>query len=105
MIPSRPAALDVWLPRLAVGLLAMAFITGGGSMDRGWGDVATQLLALPVIVLAVMRLLQPPVARSRWIVLAIAALGPATVAAQWLLDSTSSPPAAAASRNFRRATA
>ena len=80
MIPSRPASLDVWLPRLAVGLLAMAFITGGGSMDRGWGDVATQLLALPVIVLAVMRLLQPPVARSRWIVLAIAALGPATVA-------------------------
>ena len=41
MIPSRPASLDVWLPRLAVGLLAMAFITGGGSMDRGWGDVAT----------------------------------------------------------------
>lgn len=39
MIPSRPASLDVWLPRLAVGLLAMAFITGGGSMDRGWGDV------------------------------------------------------------------
>lgn len=91
MIPSRPASLDVWLPRLAVGLLAMAFITGGGSMDRGWGDVATQLLALPVIVLAVMRLLQPPVARSRWIVLAIAALGPATVAAQWLLGTTASP--------------
>ena len=45
MIPSRPASLDVWLPRLAVGLLAMAFITGGGSMDRGWGDVATHLLA------------------------------------------------------------
>lgn len=37
-------------------LLVFAFVTGGGSRDRGIGDVLTQLLALPLVLWAVLSL-------------------------------------------------
>ena len=39
---------DRWGHFAVAAVLALAFITGGGSRDRGIGDVVTQLLALPV---------------------------------------------------------
>ncbi|MFT3755267.1 MAG: O-antigen ligase family protein [Pseudoxanthomonas sp.] len=87
----RPVALDSLLSPLAIALLVLAFLTGGSSMERGWGDVATQLLALPVLFLAVRTLLQPPVSRSRKTLLTLAALGPSVVALQLALGITATP--------------
>lgn len=39
---------------LSALLLTLTFVTGGGSYDRGWGDVLCELLALPVLGLTVM---------------------------------------------------
>lgn len=41
---------------LTATLLVLAVVTGGDSQDRGWGDALTQLLAWPVLLLAVWRL-------------------------------------------------
>lgn len=82
---------DPALRNFALALLALAFISGGSSMDRGWADVATQLLALPVAWLAVARLLRPPVPAAHWVLVALAALGPVWVAAQGWLGTTATP--------------
>ena len=87
----RSVALDSLLSPLAIALLVLAFLTGGSSMERGWGQVATQLLALPVLWLAVARLLQPPLRRGHAVLLVLAALPPATLALQWALGSSLTP--------------
>ena len=65
-----------------IALLLLTFVTGGGSMDRGMGDVAAQLLALPVLAGSLWHL------RSRlrqfWLPLTVLALVVAVVAVQLL---------------------
>ena len=90
-LPRTTTPTDTVLHALALALLALAFVTGGSSMDRGWGDVATQLLALPVLCLAVAVLLRPPVPRAHWVLMAIAALGPAVVGLQLAMGTTVTP--------------
>jgi hypothetical protein len=70
---------------LAVGaLLALAFVTGGGSMDRGTGDVLTQLLALPLLVWAALVLASRPRGRLETGAIAAALLIVVTLAVQQL---------------------
>lgn len=71
-------------------LLVLAFLAGGGSMDRGWGDVAAQLLAWPVLVMATVRLGRDGTRAQRRVAIA-AALLPAGVALQWITGATSTP--------------
>lgn len=72
-------------------LLALAFVTGGDSINRGWGDVATQWLALPVLLMAAGALTRAPMPRANAVLLAIAVLGPLVVAAQLALGATVTP--------------
>ena len=90
-LPRTTTPTDTVLHALALALLALAFVTGGSSMDRGWGDVATQLLALPVLCMAVAVLLRPPVPCAHWVLMAIAALGPAVVGLQLAMGTTVTP--------------
>ena len=60
-------------------------------MDRGWGDATTQLLALPVLLLAVLVLWRTRGARDLLALLSLAALGPIVIAAQLVFDITSTP--------------
>lgn len=65
-------------------LLALAWVTGGGSRDRGWGDAITQLIALPVLLTAWTVALQGRLSRWSRVALAVALLVPAAVALQLL---------------------
>ncbi len=85
--PPRPQRL---FAGLVLVLLVLAFLTGGGSMDHGWGDVATQLLAWPVLLLAVARLACDGTPAQRRAGIA-AALLPAGIAAQWIAGATFAP--------------
>lgn len=58
------AASRSWHAALYV-LLVLTFITGGSSQEHGWTDVAAQLLALPVLLVALLRLPQLPPSRER----------------------------------------
>ena len=51
-------------------LLVVAFVAGGGSQQRGWGEAIAQLAALPVLVVAGM--LWTQASRGSRIALAIA---------------------------------
>lgn len=75
----------------ALCLLALAFITGGGSMDRDWGDAATQLLAVVVLFLAVTAPGSEQAPRRRLLLLLFALLGPLVVALQLALNTTATP--------------
>lgn len=59
-MPAVPTAVAATFARhghAAIALLlACAFVSGGGSMDRGLFDVATQLLALPLLAWAALAL-------------------------------------------------
>lgn len=70
----------LWLPLL--GLLVLAFLTGGGSMDRGWGDASTQLLALAVLLVAALRVTAAPPPPAGWGGLALAVSVPVWLAVQ-----------------------
>jgi O-antigen ligase len=48
-------------------LLALVFVTGGGSYDRGWGDVLCELLALPVLGLGIAQWLRAPRGAPWWL--------------------------------------
>jgi O-antigen ligase len=84
-----PATLALFASTLS--LLGLAFLTGGGSQDRGWGDAATQLLAWPVLLLAVWRLTAPEAPRNRAWLLALAAVLPLGIVVQWLAGLTLTP--------------
>lgn len=47
-------------------LLGLVFVTGGGAADRGWGDVAAQLCALPLLGWSLWQLASPRAHRGRW---------------------------------------
>lgn len=74
---------------LAVGaLLVLAYVTGGGSYDRGPGDIATQLLALPLIAWSALVLAQTPGSALRRAAVGVAGL----VALVLALQQVSLPP-------------
>ncbi|WP_374012381.1 O-antigen ligase family protein [Pseudoxanthomonas koreensis] len=77
---------------LATALLVLAFVTGGGSADRGLGDAATQLLACVVLPWALHVLLHDPERPPalRWILLLVA-LVPAGIALQLIGGITRTP--------------
>ena len=74
-----------------LGLLVLAFVTGGESMGRGWGDAATQLLALLVLLFAAIVLGRAGSEHCRLILLPLALFGPLVIAAQLVLGTTSTP--------------
>lgn len=76
--------MKLLFPAIAV-LLVLTFLTGGGSNDRGPGDVAAQLLALPVLAASLWVLLQAPFDRRLGWPLGVAALIVLTVALQPVL--------------------
>jgi len=65
-------------------VLVVAFLTGGGASDRGIGDVATQLLALPLLGWALVSLCVAPGSGLRRAAVAMALLIPAILALQQL---------------------
>ena len=85
---TAPAPVLQWL---ALALLVLAFLTGGSSMEQGWGTRATQWLALPVLWLAVARLLQPPLQRAHVVLLVLALLPPLVIGLQLVLGSSLTP--------------
>ena len=85
---TAPAPVLQWL---ALALLALALLTGGSSMEQGWGTRATQWLALPVLWLAVARLLQPPLPRAHVVLLVLALLPPLVIGLQPVLGSSLTP--------------
>ena len=74
-----------------LGLLILAFLTGGESREYGWGDAATQLLALPILLLAVHAISRSGGGWQRQILLPLALLGPMAIAVQLVFDTTSTP--------------
>ena len=58
------AASRAWHAALYL-LLVLTFVTGGSSQEHGWTDVAAQLLALPVLLVALLRLPSLPPSRVR----------------------------------------
>lgn len=73
---------DRW-GHLAVSVvLVLAFVTGGGSSDRGIGDVLTQLLALPLIVWSMLALSASSGTGLRRAAIAVSLLVLATLAIQ-----------------------
>ncbi len=74
------AATRAWHTVLYV-LLVLTFVTGGSSQEHGWTDVSAQLLALPVLVVGLLRLPVQP--RSCVRNLGLAALA-AVVLLPWL---------------------
>jgi O-antigen ligase len=62
-------------------LLFFVFVTGGSSQQRGWTDAISQLMALPILLVAYCRLGQVPPSRVR--VIALIALA-AVVILPWL---------------------
>src|SRR5690606_29064249 len=58
------AATRAWHAALYV-LLVLSFVTGGSSQEHGWTDVGAQLLALPVLAVALIRLQALPPSRVR----------------------------------------
>ena len=78
--------MKLLFPAIAV-LLVLTFLTGGGSNDRGPGDVAAQLLALPVLAASLWVLLQAPFDRRLAWPLGVATLIVLTVALQPMLAS------------------
>lgn len=76
----------------ALLLLATAFVTGGNSIGLDGGDLITQTLALPVLLLALFTLPNTALPwQTRWLLPCLAALGPLTIATQWGLSLTSTP--------------
>lgn len=73
-----------WGHLAVLAMLALAFVTGGGSSDRGLGDVATQLLALPLLLWSSIALHGSPGSRLRCAAVAVALLIVATLAVQQL---------------------
>lgn len=61
--------------------LVYVFVTGGSSQARGWTDAAAQLLALPILAIAIWRIGAVPVSRVR--ILGIVAMA-AIVLLPWL---------------------
>jgi len=76
---------------LTVLLVGMAVFTGGGSRDRGWGDALTQLLAWPVLLLAVWNLAGVEDGRKRLWLVGVAMLLPLGIALQWIAGITLTP--------------
>lgn len=73
-----------WRCAAVATLLALTFVTGGGSYDRGLGDVLAQLLAVAVLGWSLWSLIQRPHHRYVWWPLAVAGLVVAVVAVQGL---------------------
>lgn len=73
------------------GLLALVFVSGGGSMDRGWGDAAAQLLALPVLLLAAITLGRTRGTCYLLVLLSLALFGPIVIGLQLAFGTTSTP--------------
>ncbi len=68
---------------LAIVLVViLAFVTGGGASDHGFGDALTQLMALPLLVWAVFSLQRSDTSRLQWAAVVVAVLVFATVAVQ-----------------------
>ncbi len=76
------AFFDRWGQLAVATLLCLAFVTGGGTGDRGIGENITQLLALPIAVWAALQLNAGSVAPLRTAALAVAGLLIATLAIQ-----------------------
>lgn len=74
------AATRTWHAAL-YALLVLTFVTGGSSQEHGWTDVGAQLLALPVLLVALLRLPELPSSPVRS--LGLAALA-AVVLLPWL---------------------
>lgn len=88
---NHPESISRILSLGALCLLALALITGGGSMDRDWGDAATQLLAVLVLLLAIAVPAHAQGRLRRALLLLFALAAPATVAAQIILETTATP--------------
>lgn len=73
-----------WLERGLALLIIVTFVTGGGSQGHGLGDVLAQLLALPVLVVALQGLFRQPSHDLRRAAIAVAALTVAIAALQLL---------------------
>lgn len=84
--PSQPPLFDRWGHVAIAVVLVLAFVTGGGSRDRGLGDAITQLLALPLAVWAVLALHASTEASAglRRVAVAVALLIVATLLVQQL---------------------
>ena len=81
--PIAPACLATWHFRAVAALLGLTFLTGGGSYDRGVGDVLVQLLAVPMLGWSLWVAWRLDDRRVRW-ALATAGLVLAVVAIQLL---------------------
>lgn len=79
------------LPKALVLLLVLAFLTGGGSYDRGWGDALVELLAWPVLILAVLALSEKPLPKQSLFLLLAAFAVPLVLALQWLTGWSETP--------------
>jgi len=89
---ARTWSLERGLFALTILLLVMAGLTGGGSRDRGWGDALTQLLAWPVLLLAVWQMTATPAgSRVPRVPVVVATVVPILIASQWILGFTSTP--------------
>lgn len=75
---------DRWGHLAVMALLGFAFVTGGDSNERNAGQVLSQLLALPMIVWAALRLRDATHAPLRLAALGVAGLLVATLALQLL---------------------
>jgi O-antigen ligase len=62
--PPDEAGSRLWHASLYL-LLCLVFVAGGSSQARGWTDAMTQLLALPVLLVAAWRVVALPVSRVR----------------------------------------
>lgn len=82
MVQRDATPMNQWLGFSVALLLVIAFIGGGGSQTRGWGEALLQLASLPVLVMVGVLALQAP--RAGWIALGIALLVPVAVAFQLL---------------------
>ena len=79
------------LPKALVLLLVLACLTGGGSYDRGWGDALVELLAWPVLVVAVLALSEKPLPKQSLVLLLAAFAVPLVLALQWLTGWSETP--------------
>ncbi len=83
-IDKSPTSFRRWGWLAIACVLSLAFVTGGGSTDRGLGDVAAQLLALPLLMWSVLALHRSGCSRLQCAALGVAALIVLTVALQLL---------------------
>lgn len=75
----------------ASALLALAFIAGGSSIEHGWDDTLVQLLALPVMLLALVALTRPPLPRQHALLIALAFAPVLVLLLQILLGTSKTP--------------